>query len=145
MAQPTELLQPIFQRVADPIERIFALLDGYRQILDATIYTMGCPIGNLSLELCDTLPAARPLLAENFTAWTMAVASCLDKAADRLPPDIDRMKLATFVLTSMEGAVMLARAYRTPDAYDAALSHMRDYFDRLLADGQPGDGQEKLP
>lgn len=134
------LLKPIFDRVADPIERIFALLDGYRQMLVDTDFRMGCPIGNLSLELCDTLPSARKPLGEAFTAWSFAVASCLDRAADRLPADIDRMKLATFVLTSMEGAIMLARVHRTLDAYDAAIAHLRDYFNRLLHHQSASEG-----
>jgi hypothetical protein len=43
--------------------------------------------------------------------------------------------MALFVLTTMEGAVMLARAYRSIEPYDAAVTQLRDYFDRLLADG----------
>ncbi len=30
---------------------------------------------------------------------------------------------------------MLARAYRNIEPYDAAVTQLRDYFDRLLADG----------
>ena len=43
--------------------------------------------------------------------------------------------MALFVLTTMEGAVMLARAYRSIEPYDAAVTQLRDYFDRLLRDG----------
>ena len=35
----------------------------------------------------------------------------------------------------MEGAVMLARAYQNIEPYDAAVTQLRDYFDRLLRDG----------
>jgi len=38
-------------------------------------------------------------------------------------------------LTTMEGAIMLARSYRTIEPYDAAVTQLRDYFDRLLQDG----------
>ena len=40
-----------------------------------------------------------------------------------------------FVLTTMEGAVMLARAYKSLDVYDTAVTQLRDYFDRIMADG----------
>src|SRR5258708_25671141 len=43
------VIQPVFDRVQDPIERIFAVLDGYRQMLLATEFAIGCPIGNLAL------------------------------------------------------------------------------------------------
>lgn len=129
------VVQPVFDRLSDPIERIFGILDGYRRGLLITNYQHGCPIGNLSLELADSHPAARELLAVNFTGWRKAVEQCLAEAALRLPESLDREQLALFVLTTMEGAVMLARAYQNIEPYDAAVTQLRDYFDRLLRDG----------
>src|ERR1044071_4590196 len=55
----TELLYPIVMapveaRTTDPIGRVFALLDQYRAWLAPIHFTMGCPIGNLALEVGDT-------------------------------------------------------------------------------------------
>ncbi len=130
-----EVVQPVFDRVSDPIERIFGILDAYRRGLLSTNFQHGCPIGNLSLELADSHPAARQLLAVNFTGWRKAIEQCLAEAADRLPEPLDREQLALFGLTTMEGAVMLTRAYQNIDPYDAAVTQLRDYFDRLLRDG----------
>jgi len=47
------LLEPIFSKVSDPVERVFALLDGYRRGLEYTACTAGCPIGNLALDPTD--------------------------------------------------------------------------------------------
>jgi AcrR family transcriptional regulator len=129
------VIQPVFDRVHDPIERIFGILDGYRQQLLATKYQFGCPIGNLALELTNSHPPARALMAENFTGWRKAIEQCLTDAAGRLPESLDSEQLALFVLTTMEGAVMLARSYQSIEPYDAAVTQLRDYFDRLLRDG----------
>jgi TetR/AcrR family transcriptional regulator, transcriptional repressor for nem operon len=129
------VVQPVFDRVSDPIERIFGILDGYRRGLLMTNYQHGCPIGNLALELADSHPAARQLLAVNFAGWRKFIEQCLGEAADRLPDTVDRDQLGLFVLTTMEGAVMLARTYQNIDPYDAAITQLRDYFDRLLRDG----------
>ena len=129
------MIQPVFDRVSDPIERVFGVLDGYRQMLIMTDCSQGCPIGNLALELADTHPKVRALLADNFTGWAKAIEQCLDEVAERLPEHVDRKSLAQFVLTTMEGAVMLARTYKSLEAYDSAVTQLRDYFDRLLADG----------
>src|SRR6059058_529027 len=40
-----QLLQPAWSRASDPVERVFALLEGYRQRLVATGCQYGCPIG----------------------------------------------------------------------------------------------------
>src|SRR6185295_12240760 len=45
------LLEPAWAGVDDPIERIFALLDRYRQAIVTTDCEYGCPIGSLALEL----------------------------------------------------------------------------------------------
>jgi TetR/AcrR family transcriptional regulator, transcriptional repressor for nem operon len=129
------VIQPVFDRVTDPIERVFGILDGYRQGLLATDFRHGCPVGNLALELADTHPAARELLAVNFTGWRKAVEECIAAAAGRLPDSVNRAELALFVLTTMEGAVMLARAYHDIAPYDSAVTQLRDYFERLLRDG----------
>ncbi len=129
------VVQPVFERVHDPIERIFGLLDGYREQLLATKYQRGCPIGNLALEISNDLPAARELVAANFSAWQRVIESCLEDAAGRLPAGFDRKQAALFVLATMEGAVMLARTYRSLQPYDSAVSQLRDYFTRLIQDG----------
>lgn len=128
-----ELLSPVWDKVDDPIERVFKLMDQYRQMLLMTEFSHGCPIGNLALELAESHPNTRRLLAENFDGWLRGVADCFRAAAGRLPPATDPDQLAVFVLTTMEGAVMLARTYRDLTAYDAAIATLRDYVDRLVA------------
>jgi TetR/AcrR family transcriptional repressor of nem operon len=116
-----------------------------------TSYQRGCPIGNLALELADSHPAARELLAVNFTGWRKAIEQCLSESAERLPEALDREQLALFVLTTMEGAVMLSRAYQDIQPYDAAVTQLRDYFDRLRRDGtdwsvpRPGEPTQAKP
>lgn len=134
LLQP-DVLDPIWDRIDDPIERVFGLLDGYRQMLLMTEFAHGCPIGNLALELTESHPATRRLLADNFDNWLRAVERCFTEAADRLPEDADAHALAVFVLTTMEGAVMLARTYRDFKRFDAAVASLREYIELLLARG----------
>ncbi len=129
------LLQPIWERIDDPIERIFGVLDGYRQLLFLMNYDQGCPIGNLALELTNSHPKARELMILNFDQWVDSIQACLDAAEGRLPPELDRRALAIHILTVMEGAVMLARTYRNTDPFDLAVAQLRDYIDRILSDG----------
>ncbi len=125
------LLEPAWQGVADPIDRIFALLAGYRRALESTDCLFGCPIGSLALEIHEPDPPVRELLAANFNAWVAAIQGCLDAAPDRLPAGTDTEALAQFILTVMEGGVMQSRTHRTLEAYDASVRMLRDYMDRL--------------
>lgn len=130
-----EVITPVFDRVDDPLERLFGVLDGYRQMLLICEFQMGCPIGNLALELSESNPRARGLLEENFENWKNAIRGCLEEAQSqgRLPEDMNPNDLAHYVLTVMEGAVMLARTYRTIETYDRAINLLRDHFERLQA------------
>jgi AcrR family transcriptional regulator len=139
------LLDPAWNNVSDPIDRVFALLARYRQSILSTNCTYGCPIGSLALELHEPDPPVRERLAANFTAWTDAIEGCLRAAGTRLPKDVDRAAVATFVLTTMEGGVMLARTYRDVAPFDAAVAELRACFDRLLADGVSVGRRSKTP
>jgi AcrR family transcriptional regulator len=131
----TMLLEPAWRGVSDPIERVFALLGRYRQSLKDTDCFYGCPIGSLALELHEPDLPVRERLAANFSIWTQAIHECLTHADARLPADCDRRELAAFVLTTMEGAVMQARTYRTLEPFDGAVRQLRAYFERLLREG----------
>jgi AcrR family transcriptional regulator len=125
------LLEPAWQGVEDPIERIFALLGVYRRLLVETDCAYGCPIGSLALELHEPDPPVRALLAANFDQWVDHVASCLEAARDRLEPGIDARRTARFILTVMEGGVMQARTHRDIQAFDDCVLTLRDYLERL--------------
>jgi len=126
------LLEPAWRGVADPIDKIWKLMDGYRDALIQTECTYGCPIGSLALEIHEPDPAVRERLAKNFSNWTSAIEDCLKAAGDRVPPGTDTRALAEFVLTTMEGGVMLARSYRDIGYFDRAIDQLKQHFNRLL-------------
>jgi len=129
------IIEPAFERVSDPIERVFAVLDGYRRQLLESGCTEGCPIGNLALEMSDAHPNVRRLVAQNFDGWCAAIEACFEAASDRLPPGTDVSRLARFVLTVMEGGVMQVRAEGKIDRFEEGVAELRNYIDSLLSQG----------
>jgi TetR/AcrR family transcriptional repressor of nem operon len=141
------LLAPAWKGVADPIEKIFALLARYRQSVVQTDCVYGCPIGSLALEIHEPDPPVREALADNFNLWVDAVERCLLKADLRLPERLDRRELAEFVLTTMEGGVMQARTHRDVAYFDRAVRQLRTYFGYLERDtvGVPAFASRAAP
>lgn len=127
-----DLLEPAWEGVDDPLERVFALLGAYRRALVATDLTYGCPIGGLALELREPSETVRRKIAANFAAWRAAVLACLQESQDRFPPDTDLERLSTAVLTVMEGGVMQARTFRRIEPFDAGVALLRDHVDMLV-------------
>ena len=130
------LILPLYQQYQDPIERIFGLLEGYRQRILMTDCSFGCPIGRLSLEIAPERAEVHRLLAANFTGWWRAVEQCLRDSGNRLPGTVERPQLAQFVLTVMEGAVMQSRSYRNIVPFDGAVAQLREYFSRLQSEAR---------
>ncbi len=127
------VMAPVEAATDDPIERVFVLLGNYRQGMCVHGCRMGCPIGNLALEVADDNAEARRLIHANFENWANFVKRWLDAAGDRLPASCDRMKLARFVLTIMEGGLMQARAAKNLDAFDQSVAQLRAHFETLEA------------
>lgn len=125
------LIRPLYERSGDPIERIFLLLDDYRQKILVTNFAFTCPIGRLALEIDPAKRKVHQKIAANFNGWVAAVRNCLDDAADRLPADADRSQLAQLVLTVMEGGVMQSRAQHDIAPFDASVQQLRHYFNGL--------------
>ncbi len=127
------LLEPAWGGIDDPIERIFALLGRYRELIILTDCEYGCPIGSLALELHEPDPVVRERIAANFDGWVDAVREQLAKASDRFPTGADLQGMAEFVLTVMEGGVMQARTYRDVGYFDRSVARLREYLSAMMA------------
>jgi TetR/AcrR family transcriptional regulator, transcriptional repressor for nem operon len=127
------IVNPAFAKTDDPVERIFAILAGYRERILQTDCQYGCPLGRLALEIDPENRPAHKLIAENFQGWIGAVRECVEQMKHRLPRDTDPEALATYVLAVMEGGVMLSRSYGSVEPFDRAVKQLRQHFRLLLA------------
>src|SRR6201996_4019345 len=126
------VVNPAFAETDEPVERIFAILAGYRERILQTDCKYGCPLGRLALEIDPENRPAHKLIAENFQGWIGAGRECVDQMKDRLPKNTDRDALATYVLAVMEGGVMLSRSYGSVEPFDRAVKQLRQHFALLL-------------
>lgn len=123
-------------RASEPVERVFALLDLYRTGLEMTGCKMGCPAGNLALEVSDDHPGARALIDANFKNWADQVATWFTASDHDLPRDFDPRRFAHFVLTVMEGGIMQSRARSSPEPFDESVAELRRYVELLREQGR---------
>jgi AcrR family transcriptional regulator len=138
LEQYAELLRPMivdpaFASTPKPIERIFAILAGYRERIIATGSQYGCPLGRLALEIDPENAPAHLLIARNFQGWIESIRECLVELKGSLPRSTNIDALATFVLVTMEGGVMLSRSYRSVEPFDRAIAQLREHFRLLLS------------
>jgi TetR/AcrR family transcriptional repressor of nem operon len=137
------VVDPAFAQTDDPVERIFAILAGYRGRILQTGCKYGCPLGRLALEIDPENRPAHKLIAENFQGWITAVRECIDQLKPRLPKGTDPDALATCVLAVMEGGVMISRSYGSVAPFDRAVKQLRQHFALLLAPQSPTQSKTK--
>jgi len=126
------IVEPAFAVARKPLERIFAILAGYRERILATDSRYGCPLGRLALEIDSENAPAHALIARNFQAWIAVIRECLEEMKPALRPHTDLEALATFVLVAMEGGVMLSRSSRSVEPFDRAVAQLGEHFRLLL-------------
>jgi AcrR family transcriptional regulator len=94
----------------------------------------GCPIGTLSAEVAGRNEEARLQIAAGFDAWERLLADALERIRQRgeLRADTEPMVLATGLLASIEGGMVLSQARRDMAslrmAVAAGLAHVRLYL-----------------
>ena len=104
----------------------------------------GCPVGSLVGQLAEQDDEARRVLAEAFDAWERPLQDGLEAMRDqgRLRADVDPAALATSVMASLQGGLLLTQVRRDPDqvriALDGALVQVRAAMVEAHATG--GDG-----
>jgi TetR/AcrR family transcriptional regulator, lmrAB and yxaGH operons repressor len=80
------------------------------QLVDSS-YEKGCPVATVSLELTGEHEQLQQACASAYTSWEQTLAERL--RADGFTESAAR-EYATLLLAAIEGALLLARAYRSP-------------------------------
>jgi AcrR family transcriptional regulator len=83
----------------------------------------GCQLGSLVGQLAESDPEARALIAAGFDHWAAAIADGLKSrhAEGKLPPDIDPDDLATTLLATLEGGILLGQVIRSYRPLETAI------------------------
>ena len=83
----------------------------------------GCPLGSLGGQLAESDPEARALIAAGFDQWAAAIGEALRSlhADGKLPPGIDPDDLATTLLATLQGGLLLAQVHRSARPFQTAV------------------------
>ncbi len=98
-----------------PLERLAAYIDAGKNRLNRDNMRNGCLFGNFTAEACDHSDAIRGRLVEIFAEVQDSIAYCLKAAvkAGELRADFDCDQIAGFIVSSLQGANLLAKAERS--------------------------------
>jgi len=135
----TEVFGPASEAAGNAVERLFAVLERYRQRLLDSGFIFGSPMGSLAAEVSENHPLVHARLVVILAAWTEHIEELLTETGDNLPANLDRGSLARFVVSAMEGAGLQARVTRNLAPFDASVAQLRNYFSLLESPERHGE------
>lgn len=99
-----------------PLQRLRAFVDSRKDRLNRDSMRNGCLFGNFTAEATDHSEAIRQRLLEIFAETKRSIAYCLTAAvkAKEVSPSIDCDEIAAFIVSSLQGAILLSKAERSP-------------------------------
>jgi len=83
----------------------------------------GCALGSLGGQLAESDPEARALIAAGFDQWAAALRDGLRSlhADGKLAPDVDPDDLATTLLATLQGGLLLSQVQRSTRPLETAV------------------------
>lgn len=99
-----------------PLQRIRAYIDGSKERLASHGMRNGCLLGNFTLEASDHSEAIRLRVLEAFGEMRQAMAACVRDAVQvgEIAPETDCDEIAAFIVQSLQGAILVSKAERSP-------------------------------
>lgn len=100
-----------------------------RRRLERSDFAEGCPVGNTALEASVGSPSVRAACDRAFREWEDVISEALVR--DGIDA-ADAGKLATFILATFEGALLVARARRDVAPLVDATEQLASTVERML-------------
>ncbi len=134
-AQATQALSDALAHAPHPAAGVRAYAEAAARLMRESDYTFGCPLAPVVLD-GEGPPALAELCRATFAGWTGILRNAFAKAG---MSGKRAGALATIVVTTIEGALLMARSYREAGPLQTAAAEL----ERLVAAGLPSNPQRR--
>jgi AcrR family transcriptional regulator len=110
-----QMIRQCFAAYPDPREAVAAMFSGEARILRSSGFRNGCPVASVALDVASTTEKVRKPCADVFASWIGALAEGI--AASGAPKET-ATDLASYILASLEGAIILSRTSKSVKALE---------------------------
>jgi len=129
-----ELLWQLFEDSlvgkTNAVDKLLALVTAFAGMPRRPEFAAGCPVLNTAVDSDDTHPALKSHVRKAGERWYGLLNDIITegKRAGELKADTDAHALATTMVASMEGAVMLVKLYSNPIYMEETVNHLTWYI-----------------
>src|SRR5262249_32048845 len=133
--QSTNRLVEAVAAETDAVQKLLAFIHAFHALTRHPPVPGGCPILNTIVDSDDGDPALRERVVSVVRGWEQLIERIVADgvAQGSVRRDIDPQAVATLLIATLEGGILLARAHRGPVALQHAVDHLVQYIRRDVA------------
>jgi TetR/AcrR family transcriptional repressor of nem operon len=115
------------------IERLVAIVSVFQDEFEDPPVPGGCPILNTAIEADDADEMLRDRARAAMDDWRTTIHRIVNKGIDRqqIRPGVDADEVASILIATLEGAIMLSNLYKDPIHIQRAADHIIHYIETM--------------
>lgn len=116
------------------IERLQALVAVFTSFAENPPIAGGCPLLNTAVESDDAHPALRERTQQAMNSWLNLIRRVIHTGIEKgeVQNSVDVDEIATIIIATLEGAIMMCRLYDDTIYMQRAVNHLNHYIENTL-------------
>jgi TetR/AcrR family transcriptional repressor of nem operon len=125
-----ERLTAILKEVKNSGERLVAVVEVFRSLIEQPMLAGGCLLLTTSVEADDTNPQLRERAQQAMDEWRTYITRTVTRGIEKgqIRPEADAEMVATMLMASLEGAIMLSKLYDDPTHMQRTAAFLTSYI-----------------
>jgi TetR/AcrR family transcriptional regulator, transcriptional repressor for nem operon len=113
------------------VDRLKAIISIFSNLAENPPIPGGCPLLNTAVESDDTHPALRERVQIAMDGWRALICKIINKgiAKGEVRENVEADAVATIVISTLEGAVMMSKLYGDAIHLKRVVAHLHEYID----------------
>jgi len=132
------------QEISNTVDRLKQMVRNFRD-RRAHLVPGGCPLLNTAIDSDDGNPKLRGRAQRALSSWLGRLRSIVEEGQRRgeVRSNVDPLELATLIVGTLEGSLMVSRLQRKEDSRDLACRHLEEYLETSVRAKESKTRKEK--
>jgi TetR/AcrR family transcriptional repressor of nem operon len=132
------------EQIPNTVDRLKQIVRNFRDRRTGLV-PGGCPLLNTAIDCDDGNPKLRAKARQALSSWLDRLQSIAEggKRLGEVRSDVDSGKLATLIVSTLEGSHMLSRLQKKDEPRDLAVRHLEEYLETNVRARKSKAGADK--
>jgi AcrR family transcriptional regulator len=134
LARNTQQIKSVLRNQRHAVDRLLAMIDVFSSFVDNPPIKGGCPLLNTAIESDDAHPLLRERAQQGMDSWQNLIRQIIKKGIKKgeIRPEIDIDEVATIMIATLEGSIMMSKLYGDAIYMQRAVNHLKQYIKALI-------------